>query len=327
MGSLYVLGGKQRQLLLKNEEEWNLYDAALILRLDTHSGRVERCVEYKTPAEAKASANSSILFKSGTLRDTKLYACTSTEILIFSVPKFQQIGYISLPCFNDLHHVVPLSDGALAAANTGLDMVVKFTHEGDLISEWSVLGEALWSRFCKETDYRKVESTKPHQSHPNFVFELNDQIWVTRFRQKDAICLGTPSRRINIAVQKPHDGVLYGEHLYFTTVDGKLVIVGRRSLRVVEVVDLQQIEGQHALLGWCRGLLAIDDRHFWVGFTRIRKTQFRENILWMKSILRPGMSEKPTHIALYDTAEKRCLQEFDLEEHGMNIVFSIFPAP
>jgi len=266
------------------------------------------------------------LFKSGALSGGQMYACTSTEVLIYSIPQFRRIGYISLPCFNDLHHVVPLSDGAIAAANTGLDMVVKFSLEGRVISEWSVLGETPWSRFAKSTDYRKVQSTKPHKSHPNFIFELEGHIWVTRFHQKDAICLDDPSRRIDIGAQKPHDGVPYGEHVYFTTVDGKLVIVGRKCLRVLDVIDLQQIDDQRALLGWCRGLLPIDQQHIWVGFTRIRKTQFRENILWVKNALRPGMSEKPTHIALYNTQEKRCLQEFDLERHGMNIVFGIFPA-
>ena len=45
-----------------------------------------------------------------------------------------------------------------------------------------------------------------------------------------------------------------------------------------------------------------------------------------RNVFQPGMSEKPTHIALYDLVEERCLEEFDLEAHGMNIIFSIFPA-
>jgi hypothetical protein len=73
-------------------------------------------------------------------------------------------------------------------------------------------------------------------------------------------------------------------------------------------------------------LLPVDERRVWVGFTRIRKTRFRENVLWVKSVLRDGMSEKPTHIALYDLVSMQCVKEFDLEAHGMNLVFSIFPA-
>lgn len=327
MGSLYLLGARQRKLLLKEEWEWNLYEAALILELDTDSGDVRTCVEYKSPPDARANGNSSIVFKSGTLVGDKLYACTSTEVLIFRVPAFQRIGYVSLPCFNDLHHVVPTSDGALLVANTGLDMVVKFSPEGKRLAEWNVLGEAPWSRFSETSDYRKVESTKPHKSHPNFIFELNQEIWVTRFRQRDAISLSGSGKRIDIAVQSPHDGLVRGEKIYFTTVDGNVVIADARSLRIDNIIDLKQIDGGKALLGWCRGLLPMDDNRVWVGFSRLRKTMLRENVLWVKSVFREGMAEKATHIALYDIAEKRCLQEFDLEKHGMNLVFSIFGAP
>jgi hypothetical protein len=38
------------------------------------------------------------------------------------------------------------------------------------------------------------------------------------------------------------------------------------------------------------------------------------------------MTEKPTHISLYDIGQKRCLQEFNLEPHGVNTIYSIFPA-
>ncbi len=326
MAGLYVLGARQRKLLVKSEEEWNLYESALILRIDTETGEVRNCVEYKSPDEARANENSSNVFKAGTLIGSTLYACTSTEVLIFQLPEFKQIGYVSLPCFNDVHHVTPAADGNLLAASTGLDMVVKFTPEGKVLEQWNVLGEDPWARFSRETDYRKVESTKPHKSHPNFVFELDGEVWVTRFRQRDAIALSGSGKRIDIAVQTPHDGLVHGEHIYFTIVDGRVVIANRRTLKVDEVIDLKPIDGQKSLLGWCRGLLPVDERKIWVGFTRVRKTNLQENVLWVKHIFREGMTVKPTHISLYDIAGKQCLQEFDLEPHGMNIVFSIFPA-
>src|SRR5271169_5257116 len=326
MTSLYVLGARQRDLLFHQEEEWNLYESALILQLDTTSGTVRTCVEYKTSPEARASEYSSVVFKSGALADNLLYTCTSTEVMIFELPAFKRIGYISLPCFNDVHHVTPSSDGALLAAVTGLDMVVKFNSQGELLNSWNVLPEPLWSRFSPTTDYRKVESTKPHKSHPNFVFELDGEIWATRFRQRDAICLHDSGKRIDIAVQSPHDGLVCGERIYFTSVDGRVIIVNRRDLKVEKVIDLKQINGQQALLGWCRGLLPVDERKVWVGFTRIRKTRFQENVLWVRSAFHEGGREKPTHIALYDRAGMRCLLEFALESRGLNIVFSIFPA-
>jgi hypothetical protein len=173
-----------------------------------------------------------------------------------------------------------------------------------------------------------VESTKPHKAHPNFVFELDGELWVTRFNQRDAVALNGSRKRIEISVEKPHDGVVCGDRLYFTVVDGKIVIVNRHSLTVEQMIDLQEIgrEDQRVLPAWCRGLLLIDERKIWVGFTRIRETQFHENLRWIKTTMHHGALEKPTHIALYDIVEKRRLKQVELEPHGMNTVFSILPA-
>jgi hypothetical protein len=327
MSSLYVLGARQRKLLFKHEEEQNLYEAALILEVNPETRDVKTCVEYKSPLQACSGPNASMVFKSATIVGNTLYCCTSTEVIIFELPSFQQAGYISLPCFNDVHHVTPVSDGNLVVVSTGLDMVFKVSRDGRVLNEWTVLDKPIWSRFSKDVDYRKVESTKPHESHPNFAFELDSEIWVTRFRQRDAICLSKPGGRIDIAVQSPHDGLIHGDRIYFTTVDGRVVIVNRHTLRVERVVNLNVSDGEKkVLLGWCRGLLPVDDRRIWVAFTRVRKTKFVENVLWVRSIVKDGVQDKPTHISLYDLVDQRCLEEVDLEPHGMNIVFGIFPA-
>ncbi len=327
MNRLYVAGARQRSLLFKKEEEQFLYEDALILQLDTitHGARV--CVEYKSPLEVRAGEQASNAFKCGTLAGNKLYVCTSTEILIFEVPTFKQISYVSLPCFNDLHHVTPTHDGNLLIANTGLDMVIKITPEGEILREWDVLNEGPWCRFSRQVDYRKVDSTKPHRSHPNYVFELGTDVWVTRFAQRDAICLNDSGKRIDIQAQAPHDGLVFGDRIFFTTVDGKIVTANRQTLAVDEIIDLQMIDKREKnLLGWCRGLLPLDERRIWVGFSRVRKTRFKENILWVKQVLGEGIAEMPTHLALYDIVDKRCLQELDVEQYGLNAIFGIFPA-
>jgi hypothetical protein len=330
MRKLYVLGGRQRKALLRdpNEEWFNWYESALILEVDTDSGAVRTRVEYHTPSEARAREKSSTNFHSGTLIGDVLHTCTTTEVLTYRLPDFKQIGYVSLPCFNDLHHVTPSSDGNLLVVNTGLDMVIKITHQGEVVSEWSAIGEAPWTRFSRTIDYRRVETTKPHASHPNFAFELDDEVWVTRFQQCDAVSLNGSGKRIENIGERPHDGLIYGDRILFTAVDGKIVIVDRHSLRVSEVINLRHIQDrdQQVLPAWCRGLLPVDERRMWVGFTRIRKTLFWENVRWVKSVLREGTIVKPTHIALYDTIDKQCLQEVDLEPHGMNTVFGILTA-
>jgi hypothetical protein len=328
MSLLYLTGGRQRKLLFKNEEEHRLYEAALILCLDTITDHSELLVEYKSPPESRASEESSNVFKASTIVSNKFYTCTSTEVLIFELPEFRRLGYVSLPCFNDLHHVTPTHDGNLLVADTGLDMVVKFTQEGQVLNYWNVLGRDTWSRFSADVDYRKIESTKPHESHPNCVFELGQDVWVTRLRQRDAICLTRPGSRINIEVQRPHDGLLWNGRLYFTTVDGRIVIANPQSLQVEQILDLHEIHrNQHhedVLLGWCRSILPLDERKIWVGFTRVRKTEFLENVEWIKQ----GFQDKrrATHLGLYDIVEQKCIREIDLERHGMNVIFGIYHA-
>jgi hypothetical protein len=320
LGRLYVVGGRQRRLLMKDREEQYLYEAGVVLEVNGTTGEARICMEYRSPADVAAP---SILFKSAALCERRLYLCTSTEILIVEVPSFYQIGHISLPCFNDLHHVRPTSEGNLLVVNTGLDMVLMLDLEGKVLTEWDVLGEPLWTRFSRQMDYRKVASTKPHRSHPNFVFELEGHVWVTRFAQRDAICLTDPGKCILLPGEGPHDGVMIDDQILFTAVDGKVLIADRETKSIRSTIDLNEISPRPTLLGWCRGLLPLEQR-LWVGFTRVRKTALIENILWVKHRFRE--SEQPTHIALYDLKAKELLKEFDLEQFGLNVIFGIYPA-
>jgi hypothetical protein len=332
MSLLYVLGGRQRKAGLREvrvHNEWYLYEAALILEVDTESGEVWTRVEYQSPREAKAGDRPSAHFHAGTLAGDLLYTCTTTEVIMYRVPEFEQAGYISLPCFNDLHHVNLCSDGNLLVVSTGLDMVIKITPQGHIVNEWSVLDEAPWTRFSRNVDYRQVITTRPHASHPNFVFELDGDIWVTRFYQRDAISLTGARRRIEIAFQVPHDGLARGKQVYFTTVDGKIIVVNQCTLRPDRMIDLRKIQdsGREVLPAWCRGLLFEDDRKLWVGFTRIRKTVLKENVRWVKTALHEGTVTRPTHLALFDIVTEQCLKEIELESHGMNAIYGIYPAP
>src|SRR6187551_2475386 len=100
MNRLYVVGGRQRYNRSQLEAGcWHTYHAGVILRVDPDSREITRCVEYVSPPEARAADDPEILFKSGTLEGDTLYVTTKTEVVIYRVPDFEQVGYISLPCF------------------------------------------------------------------------------------------------------------------------------------------------------------------------------------------------------------------------------------
>lgn len=321
MNKILVGGGQFRSSVFQKLEEWHSVKRAMLVEIDPATKRSRTCVEYDSPKEAAPDELPAILFKSGTLRDNRLYTCTSTEVLVYDLPSFRLVTYISLPFFNDLHHVYPTPQGTLLVMVTGLDMVAEVSLEGRFLRHWDVMGQDTWSIFSKDTDYRKIPTTKPHRAHANHIFQLGDEIFATRFQQRDAISLQDPGRKIEIAVQRPHDGFLFKDYLYFTTVDGHVAIANPRTLKVDRIIDLNKLSGSGGeTLGWCRGLLPIDERFLWVGFSRVRPTKFRENLNW----IRQKRNHRPSHVALYDLQSGTCLEEIETEPHGIGVVFSLF---
>jgi hypothetical protein len=326
--AIWVTGGEQRGVPHWTKE-WTLYKKAVVVGIAGE--RVQRVLEYESPAEHRPDEPSAILFKAASIAGKRAYLCTQTEILICDFPSFAIRQVISLPCFNDIHHVAIAPDGRIYAAVTGLDAVAELAPDGALIDLISVFGGSVWDRFSPNVDYRKVLTTKPHRSHPNFVFFLDGEPWVTRFAQHDAVPLrGTSSKRppFVLGTEGVHDGHVVGNHIYFTAVDGRIL---RFELDTgeKETFDLNQMRGSKDKrpLGWCRGILPSGNQT-WVGFSRIRYTALRQNLDWVRRGFRDAdrCPPAPTRIARYDLAQGALVEEVDLEKAGMNTIFSILHA-
>lgn len=324
--ALWVIGGEQKESL--EENEWHRFRAGVVLRVDLETGLPERVLEYQSPPENCPEDRPSHLFKAATVEGDTIWLCTQTEVLELSFPGFEIRRVISLPCFNDLHHVAPGPDGNLFVAVTGLDAVAEVTREGELVRLTDVLGGDVWSRFDRDVDYRKVPTTKPHRSHPNYVFFLDGQPWVTRFEQRDAVAVD-PSRNghrepFAVGIQGIHDGHVAGDRLVFTSVDGHVVTFDTKTgeRRDLDLNSLME-PGDDRPLGWCRGLLADGAGRAWVGFSRLRQTKLRQNLSWIRNGFRERL---PTRIALYDLERPARLREINLEKAGLNAVFSIHGA-
>lgn len=323
LGSAYVVGGRQRDArgLLSGDRPWQGYDRGLILDVDLRSGTFEAAFEYESPDDVIADEDAAISLQASTLEGDLLYTCTETEVLVYRLPAFELLTHVSLPLFNDVHHVRPSVDGNVVVANAGLEMVLELTAEGEVVQLWNVLGEEPWERVDRNVDYRKI-STKPHRAHPNFVFYIGDELWATRFHQGDAISLADPARRIVVSDKRIHDGVVHDGRVYFSVVNGQIVVADTDTLEVVDVIDLNEFHDDRSVLGWCRGIL-VDGPRLWVGFSRIRATKFRENVGWAARGFR---HDRPTRIACYDLERRECLAEIDLESTGLAAVYSVLPA-
>jgi hypothetical protein len=317
-----ISGGHFRNSVFTRLEEWECCNQALLVEIDPATRTSRKIVEYVSPNEVSPDELPSFLFKYASAHGNKLYTCTATEVIIYDLPSLRVAHYISLPIFNDLHHVTPSTRrDTLLVAVTGLDIVAEVSYDGKLLRQWDVMGADTWSLYSKDVDYRKVSTTKPHRAHANFVFELGDELWVTRSHQREAISLDDPTRRIEIAIQRPHEGYLYNGFLYFTTVDGHIVIVNPKSLKIEHIHDLSKMSGAEESLGFCRGLLLLDERFAWVGFTRIRPTKFRENLSWVRHPTRP---HRHSHVSLYDLQKGVCLDDIETEPHGVGVVSNVF---
>jgi len=323
--AIWIVGGEQRGIPHWTRE-WKLYKSGLVVKAE--GGQLQRVLKYQTPPEHCADESPSILFKAASIRGNRAYLCTQTEVLICDFPSFAIQKIISLPCFNDVHHVAVAPDGRLFVAVTGLDAVAELAPDGALLRLISVTGESVWHRFSQTVDYRKVATTKPHRAHPNFVFFLDGDPWVTRFEQCDAIPLdGNPKGRpvFKLGNEPVHDGFVIADNIYFTAVNG-LILRFNLTSGEMRQFDLNKMRGLYhdRPLGWCRGILPLADKT-WVGFSRVRFTTLRNNLDWIRRGFRYANRHPPapTRIACYDLAKGVLVEEINLENESMSTVFSI----
>ena len=328
MRQLLIVGGVQKDNL-QSPDEWHIHRAGVVLRLDVTQQSAETVLEYQSPPEFCADDDPSFLLKASTFHEGQLYTCSSTEILVYDFPSMQLDRRITHPCFNDVHHVNVGPDGRMYVANTGLDMTVELSPDGEILRQWCVLEDKdIWHRFSPDVDYRKVITTKPHVAHPNFTFLLGDEVWSTRAKQHDAVCLTNPGQRVHLTDACPvHDGIVTDTSIVFTRVDAHAVFVDRETMQVRKTCDLASMLPGVRRPGWCRGLSVIDEDRILVGFTRMRPTKWKSNVNWMQSQWNnlKWLSRMPARICLFNLKERRAEWNIPLQDFGLTTVFSIQP--
>jgi hypothetical protein len=144
---------------------------------------------------------------------------------------------------------------------------------------------------------------------------------VTRCLQKDAICLTDRMKRINIGRQLIHDGVVYNGKIYFTQVDGRIVIVNANTLKMERVVNLVEISKHQEKIGWCRGIKPISEDLMLVGFSRIRPSSKNNKDGSTKYVGDFGVM--PTRLSCFNIKSNMLVWEKNLEEYNFNVIYSI----
>lgn len=325
LSGYFITGGRQRTARLRTREEWHAYEKAVLIHLDDETGEARCVLAHESPPGRRPEKNPSFVFKAGSWDGEHLLLCTQTEIVIFDPHTESVVRTISHPWMNDVHHVTRI-DGRLHVVSTGLDALLVFDEDdAEIVEVHSATGAPPWGRFDKQTDYRLVATTKPHQAHPNYVYHHNGARWISRFEQRDTLRIDGEAATLRLADDPVHDGVPLGEDVWFTVVSGAVIAAQPGQQRVRARYDLNAFEtGPPRPLGWCRGIHLEPERTL-LGFSRLRPTLLKQNLSWLRKPLGKLPEPHPTRIVAYDLDAGRKLKTWSLEGVGISSIFSILP--
>ena len=329
--TIWVVGGEQRISFYKIEEWPSTRPPWSCASKD---GRPERVLEYESPPEHCPEGTPSHIFKAATFQGDTAYLCTQTEVLVCDFPSFAIRRVISLPCFNDLHHVAPAPDGRLFVAVTGLDAVAELSPRRGAPAPGQrarrlALGPLLPRRRLPQGAHHQAPPG-PSELHllPRRA-PLGHPLPAARRRpaRRPGRTAGQP---FDVGTRGIHDGHVEDGQLYFTTVDGCVV---RFDLRTGEktAFDLNTLASpdDDRPLGWCRGLLPMEDGP---GLGRLLAHPLHdpapEPELAPPRLPRDRAPPAPPHPRSPSTTSSRvpCSARWTSKPAGMGAVFSIHRA-
>jgi len=328
--SLLISGGQQR-INYPDLEDGQYYGSARLLLLDLISGKTKVLLDFSEGNNHYPKNYPNLQFTAGHTEETFIWLPTDTEIRIYKYPEMLLERIISHPFFNNIHSVT-LHKDKIYVTSTGLDMVAILDKKsGAALKLINVEGKDPWHRFSKDVDYRLIHSTRPHQGHPNYIFFIEGKPWVTRCTQEDAVSLENLTKRIDISgpdkIISVHDGHVYDGKIFFTSVDGMVLIADIQSRKIIKKIDLYALEKKtnYRPKGWCRGLF-VKGSYVYVGFSKFRKTKVKSRLSWIKS----KFTKRPydfASVAVYDWVKNIKINEFKIPEESINAIYSLLPEP
>ena len=301
--------------LFKNDSK---VDYGYISILDWGEKKIVRHFNYETPKN-KINHHITKELTCGQIYDKDLYVTSRTEVIIFDIEKLKIKKKITHPTFHDLHHVARI-DNQIFIANTGLEMVQRFSLDGDELEQINLTNIPTWKRFDKKLDYRLVKSTKPHKMHVNYIFErYHGEIWATCLIPKEAVCIYGGTGKIKIDEGYIHDGHVSKDSIYFTTTNGLIIVFDIKTLKKTKTYDIftQYKKRKDGNLGWCRGVCIVNMKAY-VGFTSLRPTKNKE----LLDKLRRKNKSVTTRIIEIDLIDGEVIDEYVLP-YKRSTVFSI----
>ena len=178
-------------------------------------------------------------------------------------PTFRVIGQFRDSDFNDLHGL-RYQNGKLVVANTGNESIDTICLESRSVHRLNFLSDEM-----KLLNPRRGASidTKPHLIHISDVMESQDGSLLASLVRQGRILNLTEWKWVGREYRAPlHDLFERDGHLFFTTVDGRIVVMQPNGTEHVHEVSKVVDD-----LGWVRGLLHCKQGYI-VGSTAIRQS-------------------------------------------------------
>ena len=306
--------------------EGKYYGKAGLLKLDLTTGQFSTLLSKADGGANYPAEHPNQQFTAACLDGDTLWLPTDTEVYQYQLPQLTQLKCFSHPCFHNIHSV-HLLDNELVVTSTGMDNIVVLCPEsGEIKRIINTEGKDPWHRFDPKTDYRLIHSTRPHDSHPNYVFKLDNKLWATRCTHDDAVCLDDVTDRIDVAHQDEmsvHDGIWWQDKLVFTRVDGYLVIVDPKTRKVIEKYDPFANE-RNRPLGWCRGLM-VDGDIFYIGYSKLRKTKLMSKLKFISQGNFKYMDGNEALVVAYNMNTKKVLDTYGIPAGMLDAIYGILP--
>lgn len=303
---------------LTNEDEGHKFVGARIEILDWDTKTCVQRIDYEAPPEHLGDG-CSLKFTGGCAYRGRWFQTSGTELVIYRLSDWSIDRVISHRSFNDLHGVAVDGD-EMVVVNTGIEALCFLDWSGEIVREVNLASTPTWERFDRSFDYRRIGTTKPHEVHVNHAFRLDGDWWATRCIQRDAVNVERPDDRINIEVGQPHDGIIRGDFIYFTTTNARLVIANVATRKVEEILDLNRMNDSGGRIGWCRGLEVEGDVAY-VGFTRLRRSKWAGVFDSVKDVARGR--KRSSHIERIDLKRKVVLDSYDHKRNASSAIFTL----
>lgn len=168
-----------------------------------------------------------------------LYAGSWNSIYEIRKIDFSLARIITNGLMNDMHGIWA-DDKYLITVLTGKDTVVLNDYDGNLIDHFSIANDlsVYKDHTIEEVDWRFLSKQFRGATglwHFNYVQRFGDDIWLTARNLGAFIVVNLKAREAHIRTMNQktmvllHDGVLYNDEYYFTSIDGKIINCCRRG--------------------------------------------------------------------------------------------------